>query len=438
MGRLCGGKDGDAHDDAIWHDGSTYSPIVSEVSRACPRPMLPTRADPGRTVAAPASGATSRSRVVGGRRGPGPAAAVRARWSTPWSRWAMLPRRRGSGCANGPTTAAERAAPCATSLDVEACFAPLLRWVLGVVGGETICPWPSTPPASGQRWVVIAISVLYRGRPSRSLGTSNQDRGAARGSPPCRRCWPQLAPAVPRHHAGAGPDRSWVVESPVVAQYQGFWLASGDAHPPRRHLCPARASRGVPRAPSCPVPATPGSGTGTAFKHRDVRRAGHPGRRLGRRAAPNRGWCLTDLPPQEVGVALVRPAGVGRTGLPGAQELRLALGAHAAGRCGTRGAALAGAGGRHPGERRLRHPGGGCPLRTGWRRPTCAPHARHPRSARGRTISLVRPRGRAWLQVHLLRRRPLWRRLWLVPHALPEPPTDLVIVHHPSCEGVAA
>src|SRR5215211_4495875 len=57
---------------------------------------------------------------------------------------------------------ADRAAPCATALDVTTCFAPLLRWVLAWWGGPAL-PLAIDTTTMGERLVVLSISVLYRG-----------------------------------------------------------------------------------------------------------------------------------------------------------------------------------------------------------------------------------------------------------------------------------
>jgi hypothetical protein len=57
---------------------------------------------------------------------------------------------------------ADKAAPCTTQLEVQQCFAPLLGWVLA---------WWQRPElalaldatARGERLVVLALSMLYRG-----------------------------------------------------------------------------------------------------------------------------------------------------------------------------------------------------------------------------------------------------------------------------------
>lgn len=56
----------------------------------------------------------------------------------------------------------ERAAPCRTQVEVRACFAPLLRWVVRWWGGETL-PLAIDATSLDDRLVVLAVSVLYRG-----------------------------------------------------------------------------------------------------------------------------------------------------------------------------------------------------------------------------------------------------------------------------------
>jgi hypothetical protein len=57
---------------------------------------------------------------------------------------------------------ADRAAPCATQLAVEGCFAPLLAWVLRWWQGRELA-LAIDATAHGERLVALVISVLYRG-----------------------------------------------------------------------------------------------------------------------------------------------------------------------------------------------------------------------------------------------------------------------------------
>src|SRR5579884_2773975 len=57
---------------------------------------------------------------------------------------------------------ADKAAPCHTQLDVAACFAPLLGWVLRWWRGDSLALAVDATP-QGDRWVALVVSVLYRG-----------------------------------------------------------------------------------------------------------------------------------------------------------------------------------------------------------------------------------------------------------------------------------
>ena len=57
---------------------------------------------------------------------------------------------------------ADRAAPCRVQLEVEACFAPLLRWVLAWWKGTELS-LAVDPTAKGEDLVVLVVSVVYRG-----------------------------------------------------------------------------------------------------------------------------------------------------------------------------------------------------------------------------------------------------------------------------------
>ena len=69
---------------------------------------------------------------------------------------------------------ADRAAPCRVQLDVQACFAPLLRWVLAWWQGTELT-LAVDPTAKGGELVALVVSVVYRGlahpdrRPTRPL-----------------------------------------------------------------------------------------------------------------------------------------------------------------------------------------------------------------------------------------------------------------------------
>ncbi len=57
---------------------------------------------------------------------------------------------------------AARAAPCATTLDVTGCFAPLLRWVLSWWSGREL-PLALDASNLGSRLVVLMVGIPYRG-----------------------------------------------------------------------------------------------------------------------------------------------------------------------------------------------------------------------------------------------------------------------------------
>ena len=56
----------------------------------------------------------------------------------------------------------DRAAPCGVQLDVQACFAPLLRWVLAWWQGSELT-LAVDPTAKGGALVALVVSVVYRG-----------------------------------------------------------------------------------------------------------------------------------------------------------------------------------------------------------------------------------------------------------------------------------
>ncbi|MCE2467250.1 MAG: hypothetical protein J4G06_04435 [Caldilineaceae bacterium] len=56
----------------------------------------------------------------------------------------------------------DRAAPCRVPRDVQACFAPLLRWVLAWWQGPDLT-LAVDPTAKGEALVALVVSVVYRG-----------------------------------------------------------------------------------------------------------------------------------------------------------------------------------------------------------------------------------------------------------------------------------
>jgi hypothetical protein len=91
---------------------------------------------------------------------------------------------------------ADRAAPCAISLDVEACFAPLLAWVVTWWEGDTV-PLAIDATSLRDRQVVLSVSVLYRGSAIPVAWVVMPHRGKGPWIPALQRLLRLLAPAVP-------------------------------------------------------------------------------------------------------------------------------------------------------------------------------------------------------------------------------------------------
>ena len=92
---------------------------------------------------------------------------------------------------------AERAAPCATEIAVEHCFAPLLRWVLAWWrGGELALAIDAT--ARGEQLVALVVSVLYRGSALPVAWACHRGRRNCRGTSARRDRQPSNALLLPR------------------------------------------------------------------------------------------------------------------------------------------------------------------------------------------------------------------------------------------------
>ena len=91
---------------------------------------------------------------------------------------------------------ADRAAPCATSLDVEGCFAPWLGWLLDWWVGDTL-PLAIDATTLRGRVVVLAVSVLYRGSAIPVAWVVVPHRGQGQWLPHLERLLALLAPALP-------------------------------------------------------------------------------------------------------------------------------------------------------------------------------------------------------------------------------------------------
>lgn len=321
---------------------------------------------------------------------------------------------------------AERAAPCQTQLDVAACFAPLLRWVVAWWRGTDLA-LAVDATTLGERVVVLAASVLYRGCAIPVAWHVVPAGAAGEWMGPILALLDRLAPAVP-----AG----WTV---LVLADRGLWsprlwdgLRARGWHPllrvqrratfrPAGHKRRRRVERFVPG------PGHAWVGAGVAFKDRPDRRAGTLVVVWAAGAAEP--WALlTDLDPAQVGVCWY--------GLRAWIEL------------GFR--ALKGMGWhwertrRTDPERVARH-WLVLAVATIWtlaygtraedaERVGVAPAnlrvAPPPPRARPRRLSVF-ARGIGQLRWQLLRVRRLWARLWLAPEAWPDPPPGLVIEFGP-------
>jgi hypothetical protein len=91
---------------------------------------------------------------------------------------------------------ADRAAPCAVELAVEACFAPLLAWVVGWWVGEVL-PLAIDATSLHGRQVVVSVSVLYRGSAIPVAWVVMPHHGKGAWMPHLQRLLGRLAPAVP-------------------------------------------------------------------------------------------------------------------------------------------------------------------------------------------------------------------------------------------------
>jgi hypothetical protein len=324
---------------------------------------------------------------------------------------------------------ADRAAPCGISLDVTACFAPLLGWVLAWWGGPTL-PLAVDATTLRGRVVVLSLSVLYRGTAIPVAWAVLPHQGKGLWLPHLERLLVLLAPAVPP------------AMSVLVLTDRGLWsprlwraIRENGWHPlmrirPDATFAPAgqrrqRARELVPGAGWCWV------GDGVAYKEASKRLAAALLVVWG--TGQKEPWLLlTDLPPDEVGV--------GWYGL----RVWIELGFRALKSFGwhwerTR---------RTDPDRIARHwlalavatlldlAVGTRLEEADWRGvpPGRLRRSRTPPPARTRRESVF-ARGLAWLRVQAIRGTRWWRSLWLLPEALPAPPADLIIIRHAATPG---
>src|SRR4051794_29826752 len=339
----------------------------------------------------------------------------------PWAPYHALRQRLREWLLDG----ADKAVPCAAQVDVERCFAPLLRRVLGWWQGRELA-LAVDATAHREDVVALVVSVLYRGSaiPVAWAVLPGNAPGAWMG--PILRLLRRSRPAVP-----AG----WTV---LVLADRGLWsprpwkrVRDLGWHPllriqRRTTIAPDGGERRPAGALVRPGEARVGRGR--------LGRPKGPGLTVtlvaGRTAAQEEPWVVvTDLAPDRVGVswyALRAWVELGFRALKGVgwrwqrsrrtdparvarHWLVLAVASLTALAHGTR---VEDARERGLPPARLRAP----------------PASRAGTRPRPRRISLVRL-GIQWLR-HLLARGRLWRRLWLAPEPWPQPPPGLAITVH--------
>src|SRR3982750_3883298 len=294
----------------------------------------------------------------------------------PWAPYHALRQRLREWLLDG----ADKAVPCAAQVDVERCFAPLLRWVLAWWQGRELA-LAVDATAHREEVVALVVSVLYRGSaiPVAWAILPGNTPGPWLG--PILRLLRLLRPAVPP---------GWTV---LVLADRGLWSPRLWRRIRRLGWHPLlRIQRRTTIAPDGRE-RCPGGGPG---------RAGVGGGRLGwpkgRRltvtlvaawtTAQEEPWVVvTDLPPDRVGVGWY------------ALRMWVELGFRA----------LKGLGWQ-------------------WQR------SRRPDPARVARHWLVLAVASLWVCIqwlrHLLAHGRLWRRLWLAPEPWPQPPPGLAIGVH--------
>jgi hypothetical protein len=308
-------------------------------------------------------------------------------------------------------------------VEVTACFAPLLGWVLTWWQGQALA-LAVDATTLGDRLVILSVSVLYRG--SAIPVAWHVLRGQQPGP------WLEPILALLTHLGPAVPETMTV----LVLADRGLWspklwqaIRILGWHPllrlrPDVTFRPTGGQR-VRADTLVPGPGHAWIGTGVAFKHRTVRRAGTLVV-VWEEAAREPWLCLTDLPPDHVGPAWyglrvwvelgfrtlksvgwqwqrtrrTAPERVGR------HWLVLAIATLWTVAVGTR-VEDAERWGREPAGVRIVLPPPPGPFR--------------------RTVSVFQ-HGLPWLHWQLLRQRRLWRLLWLRPEPWPDPPAALTIV----------
>lgn len=181
-------------------------------------------------------------------------------------------------------------------LEVAGCFAPLLRWVLSWWAGRQVA-LALDATSLGDRFVVLALSVLYRGC---AIPVAWAVLPAGR-----KRAWKTEWLALLDRIQGAIPSATTVIvlaDRGLYARWLFERLVAQGWHPFLRinrggTFCPEGQSGSFPLMRFCPEPGRAWAGTGTAFKE--------PQRRLACTllARWEEGYAdpwliLTDLPPE--------------------------------------------------------------------------------------------------------------------------------------------
>lgn len=317
----------------------------------------------------------------------------------------------------------DRAAPCATQLDVAACFAPLVRWLLSWWQGQQLA-LAIDATLHGDRVAALVVSVLYRGSAI----------PVAWHILPANQKGPWLSPILDLLHRLA-PEFPHAVTVLVLTD-RGLWsprlwkeIGSLGWHPLMRIrgdtvFHPVGGTR-LPAVKLVPGPGHAWVGQGTAFRAAQKHRWGTL-LVVWAQEQTDPWLVLTNLPPEDVGVGwygLRVWIELGFRALKGVgwqwqhtqrtdpdrvarHWLVLAVATLWVSAYGTR-AEDAEAQGLPPG--RLHTPP-------------------HQPLYRRRKLSILR-RGTRWLS-HQLSRQRLWQRLWLTPEPWPTTPNPLQVIYH--------
>lgn len=326
----------------------------------------------------------------------------------------------------------DRAKPCEVQLDVRTCFVPLLRWVLSLWQSDRLV-LAIDPTMKADQINSIVISVVYR---SCAIPVAWHILPANRPGQwiaPVVDLLKLLSVAMPK-------DKTVLVMCDRGLRSPRLWkqICSVGWHPYVRQsintvFCPDGGTR-LPARTLVPGPGHAYVGYGTAFRDTSKRRRGTM-IVVWDRDHDEPCVVMTDLPPAESGVCWYAlrfwielgfkalksvgwqwqktrrtdPRRVSRHWLVLSVATLLALA------YGTR-VEDADDLGRAPG--RLRTP------------PKHLPHPYRRADSRPRRVVSVLYQGITWLNRLLLKGR-LWRRIWLLPEAWPEPSPNLKIIYHP-------